>query len=177
MSYVQNHPLLSPLDKIERHDQLPNDCQIIAQLREGEDHDDVLMILVKRGNNLSILETYTTEWKSGPVYSCDQYDFPLKVLSWFPKALEEFIKPPADGGLHAGAMTSGDQEVGGEMLSIGSTTKGYEITNWSRDASGVDADPDYYEPTSLNLDYELLYDYGLLDLWKTLGEKYERGEV
>ena len=111
MSYVQNHPLLPPLDKINRHDQLPNNCQIIAQRQEGNLQDDVLMILAKRGKHLSILETYTTEWKSGPVYSCDQYDFPLKVLSWFPKSLEEFIKPPANGGLHAGAMTSGDQDV------------------------------------------------------------------
>ncbi|MBA54296.1 MAG: hypothetical protein CMK89_07565 [Pseudomonadales bacterium] len=63
------------------------------------------------------------------------------------------------------------------MLSIGSRTKGYEITNWSRYGSGEDVVPEYYEPTSLSLDYELLYEYGLLDLWKTLGEKYERGEM
>ena len=177
MSYIQNYPLSIPLRKITRHDQLPSESECVAELRKGNEKNSPNYMFIKRDNNLSVLITYTTEISGHEKYICRQKDFPLKVLSWFPKALEEFIKPPADGGLHAGAMTSGDQEVDGEMLSIGSTTKGYEITNWSRDASGVDADPDYYEPTSLSLDYELLYDYGLLDLWKTLGEKYERGEV
>lgn len=177
MSYVQNYPLLSPLKKIRRHDQLPNEAQIIGQLREGDHKDDVLFMFVKNGTGLTIIETYTTQWKTGPVYSCDQYDFPLKVLSWFPKALEEFRKPPAEGGLHAGAMISADEDVDGEMLAVGSTTRGYNLTNWSRDADGEDADPNYYEPTSLDLDYDLLYDYGLLDLWKSLGEKYEKGQL
>ena len=177
MSYIQNYPLLPALDKIVRHDQLPTNARIIGKLREGNNSDDILLLFIKRNNHLSILETYTTIWKTGPVYSCDQYDFPLKVLSWFPKALEEFRKPPAEGGLHAGAMISKDEDVDGEMLAVGSTTRGYDITNWSRHADGVDGDPQFYRPTDLSLDYELLYDHGLLDLWKSLGEKYERGEL
>ncbi|RLU00128.1 hypothetical protein [Ketobacter sp.] len=177
MSYIQNHPLLAPLPEITRHDQLPPESECIAELRKGNKKNNPAYMFIKRGDSLSILITYTTVISGQEKYICRQKDFPLKVLSWFPKALEEFIKSPANGGLHAGAMTSGDQDVDGEMLSVGSTTKGYEITNWSRDASGANADPDYYEPTNLNLDYDLLYDYGLLELWKTLGEKYERGEI
>lgn len=177
MSYIQNHPLLPALEKITRHDQLPAGAQIIGQLRKGNKENNPNYIFVKRKNNLSIIITYVTERLGNKEYVCNQYDFPLKVLPWFPKALEEFRKPPAEGGLHAGGMISKDQDVDGEMLAVGSTTRGYNITNWSRDADGVDANPDFYEPTTLSLDYELLYDHGLLNFWKSLGEKYERGEL
>jgi hypothetical protein len=74
-------------------------------------------------------------------------------------------------------MISKDQDVDGEMLAVGSTTRGYNITNWSRDTDGVDADPAYYEPTTIDLSYELLNDFGLLHLWKELGDKYDAGEL
>ena len=74
-------------------------------------------------------------------------------------------------------MISKDQDVDGEMLAVGSTTQGYNITNWSRDADGVDADPDYYEPTSFSMTYEMLNDCGLLKLWKELGDKYDMGQL
>ena len=175
MSYVQNYPLLPPLPKIERHDQLPDDAVVIGQLREGHKQDDPLYMFIKRGNYLSIVLTYDDHWGGQDHYTCDQYDFPLKVLSWFPKALADFQRPPAAGGLHAGAMISKDEDVDGEMLAVGSTTRGYALKNRSRDSKGVDADPDYYEPTSLSLDYELLNDFGLLRFWKDLGDKYEKG--
>lgn len=177
MSYIQNYPLLPPLEKITRHDQLPSGAKQIGQLRRGSLENNPNYVFVKRGNNLSILITYVTERLGNREYICDQYDFPLKVLPWFPKALDEFRKPPSAGGLHAGAMISRDQDVGGEMLAVGSTTRGYDITNWSRHAKGVNANPQFYRPTDLSLDYELLYDYGLLNFWKSLGEKYERGEI
>lgn len=175
MSYVQNYPLLPPLPKIERHDQLPDGAVVIGQLREGYKQDDPLYMFIKRGSFLSILLTYEGYWGGQNRYVCRHKDFPLKVLSWFPKALADFQRPPAAGGLHAGAMISKDENVDGEMLAVGSTTRGYELTNWSRDADGVDADPDYYEPTELSLDYELLNDFGLLHFWKDLGDKYEQG--
>ena len=143
----------------------------------GENPEDAKIEFIQRGAFLSIIRWSILKLKTGPRYSCHQYDFPLKVLSWFPKALAEFQRPPSDGGLHAGAMISKDQDVDGEMLAVGSTTQGYNITNWSRDADGVDADPNYYEPTTLDLSYELLNDCGLLELWKELGNKYDAGEL
>lgn len=177
MSYIQEYPLLPALPKIKRHDQLPEDAVVIGQCRQGEKENNPTYIFIKRGQSLSILVTYISEWKGEKKYKCWQYDFPLKILSWFPKALAEFQRPPADGGLHAGAMISKDQDVDGEMLAVGSTTQGYNITNWSRDADGVDADPNFYEPTTLDLSYELLNDSGLLRLWKELGDKYDAGEL
>ena len=111
--------------------------------------------------------------ETGDKYVCSQDDFPLKVLSWFSKTLEEFQKPPAEGGLHAGAMTSADEDVEGEMLCVQSATEGYYLVNWSRQSPlGFD---DSYEPTEISLSYHLLYDLGILDLIKGLGEKYEKG--
>jgi len=176
MSYVQEYPLKDPLPKIQRHDQLPSDA---AELGRCLDNENVgfedLYVLVRRGHKLSILVAYTRRLKAGDAYFCKQFDFPLKTLSWFPKALEEFRKPPAEGGLHAGGMISQDCEVDGEMLAVGSTTDGYAITNWSRQSPlGFD---ESYKPTDLSLSWNFLYKLGFLDLWKSLGEKYEKGTL
>ena len=177
MSYIQEYPLLPALETIERHDALPPNSVHLGGLAMGENPEDAKIEFIQRGAFLSILRWSILKLKTGPKYSCHQYDFPLKVLSWFPEALNEFQRPPADGGLHAGAMISKDQDVDGEMLAVGSTTQGYNITNWSRDADGVDADPDYYEPTSFSMTYEMLNDCGLLKLWKELGDKYDMGQL
>lgn len=177
MSYIQEYPLVPPLEKITRHDQLPSGATLLGQLDKGETDYDPSYFFVKRHDKLSILIAHIMDLTMGDRYVCHQYDFPLKVLSWFPKALEEFRKPPAEGGLHAGAMISKDEDVDGEMLAVGSTTQGYNITNWSRHAKGVDGNPSFYRPTTLDLDYDLLYDLGLLDLWKSLGERYKQGDL
>ena len=175
MTYIKKYPLKIPLLNIKNHKVLPEDCEIVGQRRKGTSENDPNYIFVVRKPFLSILISYISTFDDQKKYVCRQKDFPVEALSWFPNAIEDFRKPPAECGLPAGAMISRDQNVGGEMLAVGSTTRGYNITNWSRDANGVDADPDYYEPTTLNLDHELLYDFGLLALWKELGEKYESG--
>jgi len=177
MSYIQEYPLLPALEAIERHDELPPNSVHLGGLAMGENPEDAKIEFVKRGAFLSILSWGIMKLKSGPLYSCDQYDFPLKVLSWFPKALDEFQRPPADGGLHAGAMISQDQNVDGEMLAVGSTARGYNITNWSRDAQGIKASPDFYRPVTFGMSYGMLNDRGLLRLWKELGDKYDAGEL
>ncbi|PIE40791.1 MAG: hypothetical protein CSA49_06555, partial [Gammaproteobacteria bacterium] len=93
MSYIQNYPLLKPLEKIIRHDQLPDGAVVIAELRKGPTDYDTCYLFVQRDNQLSILITYIMRFKGNDRYVCYQYDFPLKVLSWFPQALEAFRKP------------------------------------------------------------------------------------
>lgn len=176
MSYVQPYPLQPALLKIDRHDQLPSGAIELGRCLDTTEDDPRhanLYIFVKRNNKLSILKSYTLPLKTGPQYYCDQFDFPLKVLSWFPKALDEFRKPPIEGGLHAGAMISPDQNVDGEMLAVGSTTDGYDLTNRSR--QGPLGSGESYEPTRISLKWDFLYTLGFLDLWKDLGQKYERG--
>ncbi len=177
MSYIQEYPLLPALETIERHDALPPNSVHLGGLAMGENPEDAKIEFIQRGAFLSILRWSILKLKTGPKYSCHQYDFPLKALSWFPKALAEFQRPPTDGGLHAGAMVSKDQDVDGEMLAVGSTTQGYVLKNRSRDARGINAHPDFYRPVTLEMSYEMLNDRGLLRLWKELGEKYDAGEL
>lgn len=174
MTYVQEYPVLTPLPTIKQHDKLPPSSVELGRCLDTTEAED-LYVLVKNADHLSVLISYTTKRKTGSHYYCKQFDYPLKALSWFPKALEEFRKPPADGGLHAGAMISKDVDVDGEMLAVGSTSDGYCFTNWSRQSPI--GSPDFYKPTEISLSYHFLYDLGFLDLWKSLGDKYERGEI
>ena len=171
MSYIQDYPLATSLPRIQSPDKLPIGVLELASLVDPTTGRDKLYVLVKQQRYLSILNSY----QAGPnnEYFCDQFDFPLKILSWFPRALEEFRKPPAEGGLHAGGMVSKDMNVDGEMLAVGRTTDGYDLTNRSRS----DHDSSAYEPMCISFSSEFLYDLGFLALWKNLGAKFELGEI
>ncbi|ROS00190.1 hypothetical protein EDC56_2827 [Sinobacterium caligoides] len=173
MSRVQKYPLLTPLSRIDRHDQLPQGVVELGRFLDSRPQlRERLYLLVKHEDHLALLISY----HSGPKnqYYCKQYDLPLKALSWFPWALEEFRKPPAEGGLHAGAMTSKDMDVDGEMLCVQSTTDGYALVNRSRNKQGTASN---YDPVDISLSWTFLYELGFLALWRSLGEKYERGEL
>lgn len=176
MPYVQKYPLVEPLPKIVRHDDLPAGAVELARCVDSmSGTDPELFMLVKRDRYLSVVSSLVWQSNRGPKYLCASYDFPIRVLSWFPKALEEFRKPSAQGGPHPGAMTSDDEDVDGEMLCVQSTTDGYYLVNRSRQSPiGPGAG---YVPTRCPLTYTLLYDLGFLEVWKDLGEKYERGEL
>ena len=172
---IQKYPLVEPLERIYRHDILGFYQPKLGELIDDSTGRDKRYTMVKQGDHLSILASYHNV--KTHQYYCDQFDFPLKILSWFPWALEEFRKPPSEGGLHTGAMISKDMDVDGEMLAVGSATDGYDITNRSRNDRENDNEPEYYEPIRLSLSWEFLYKRGFLDLWKELGQKYERGEL
>ena len=170
---IQEYPLEKPLERIYRHDNLSSLQPKLGEVIDSSSGD--LYTLVKQGKHLTILKSYHNTKTHR--YYCKQKDFPLKVLTWFPWALEEFRKPPSEGGLHAGAMISKDMDVDGEMLAVGSTTDGYDLTNWSRNDRENDNEPEFYEPIRISLSWSLLYENGLLDLLKDLGKKYERGDL
>ena len=173
MSYsIQKYPLQPALSTIAQHDQLPAGTIEIGRLLDTTEREK-LYVLAKRNQHLSILTAYKN--LKTHQYYCDQFDFPLRVLSWFPQALEEFRKPPAAGGLHAGAMTSADEDVDGEMLCVQAATQGYYLVNRSRQSPLAAGNS--YMPTKISLSYHFLYELGFLDLCKKLGEKYERGEL
>jgi len=104
------------------------------------------------------------------------------MLAWFPDALTEFQKPPADGGMHPGGMTGHDEDVDGEMLCIqramnaGPGVGGYAIINRSRKDHSVQME-EFFRPQEVMFADNFLYEGGLLDLFKDLGEKYRRGEI
>ncbi|WP_347360641.1 hypothetical protein [Vibrio vulnificus] len=169
MSYdIQKYPVQPALPTITQHDQLPTGAIEIGRLLDTTEAED-LYVLVKRDNYLSILTAYRN--LKTHQYYCKQFDFPLRVLSWFPKALEEFRKPPVAGGLHAGAMTSADENVDGEMLCVQLATQGYHLVNLSRQSPLGDVDS--YMPTRISFSYHFLYDLGFLDFLKKLGEQYK----
>lgn len=168
MSYsIQKYPVQPALPTITHHDQLPMGAIEIGRLLDTTEAED-LYVLVKRDNYLSILTAYKN--LKTHQYYCKQFDFPLRVLSWFPKALEEFRKPPAAGGLHAGAMTSADENVDGEMLCVQVATQGYYLVNRSRQSPLGGGHS--YMPTEISFSYHFLYDLGFFDLLKKLGEQY-----
>lgn len=171
---MSKYSILPKLSIIQHHDQLPLGCVELGRCLDSTEVDQ-LYVLVKRGSStLSILISYTLKLKTGDKYYCDQFDFPLSVLLWFPKALEEYRKPPVEGGLHAGAMTTKDVDVDGEMLCIQSTTDGYALVNRSR--TGPTASQ-LKRPVRIDLHYDFLYSQGFLDLIKSVGDKHERGEL
>lgn len=170
---VQKYPLKHPLTTIQRHEQLPEGTVVLgACVDKSIPLYDSTYTLLKHEGYLSVVRS----WISGkvPSYKITQKDFPLRTLSWLPWALETYRKPPSAGGLHAGAMISKDMDVDGEILTIGSMVNGYVLTNWTRNQHHPLSD---FDPATVYLSYELLYDYGLLDMWTKLGQKYGRGEI
>jgi len=185
MTWIQKpeYPVKEQLPRIEHHDHLPPGAIELARVVDPNDQD--IVVFVRQGKHLSILEADSEprRLKSGKLlYTCGQADFPLGVLPWFADTLTEFRKPPGQGGLHAGAMTSADEEVKGEMLCIervmnaGPGVGGYAIVNRSR-RSWLVSGEEHFDPHRIVFADNFLYEAGLLDMIKKLGEKYRRGEL
>lgn len=183
MSWTQKpeYPVKEQLPRIEHHEKLPDGAKELARTTDPNEGDTV--VFVQQGEHLSILKADSWLLKDGtPHYRCAQTDFPLGVLPWFADALTNFRKPPAQGGLPAGAMSSADEDVEGEMLCIqramnaGPGVGGYSIVNWSRNDHS-DLWKNDYHPQQVTFADNFLYDTGLLDLIKDLGKKYCRGEL
>ncbi len=179
------YPLKPSAVVIQKHDQLPAGAIEIARITEFTEGG--LFYFVKNNGVLSILNVTEPGRRLAngqPYYRCSQDDFPLEFLSWFPAALVEFQKPPAEGGLRAGAMTTADIEVGGEMLCIqralgvDQNRGGYVVMNRSRCKTDRDRDPETeFEPHRICWASRFLYDGGLLKLIEDLGEKLKRGVI
>lgn len=106
------YPVKPDLPLITRHNQLPNGCSLLAHIPDNT--TDRRLYFVNNNGHLSVLDMVDRHFDDGDhYYRCAQDDFPLELLIWFPIALEEFQKPPAEGGLHAGGMTTPDMDVGG----------------------------------------------------------------
>ena len=171
MPYIQRHPILEPLVKIKHHQHL-NKHQI--KLLELEyPLEKTTYSLIKNGIHLSVLASY---YCGKPAeYYCDQFDYPLRALNWFPKTLQGFINGEIYKGEGGGAMTTPHLEVDGEFLAVDRGSQGYGINNWSRSSHSQFGKG--FEPTMLSLDNKLLYDCGLLKEWTILGEKYKQGQI
>ena len=175
------YPVKSNLPKIDHHDNLPSGAILLGELYDNFNKNT--WMFVNNNNTLSILKYYERKLKDGQyIYRCYQREFPLEFLQWFSKALTEFRKSPIEGGLPAGAMTSADEEVGGEMLCIqramgaGGGRGGYAVLNRSRCERGYNESTEF-EPHEISWDDSFLFEDGLLDLIKDLGERFEQGKL
>ena len=173
------YPQQALLPKITDHTSLPAHAVELARISDRLNYRG-LYIFLKIDRLLVIVKVYGPEISGSKHYIIDQFEAPLGVLPWFADALNEFIKPPVQGGLHAGAMTSADQNVEGDMLCIqramdaGNGQSGYVIVNRSR--------PNWqtlqwhgYRASEITFADNFLYDGGLLPLFTELGEKYKKG--
>jgi hypothetical protein len=169
------------LPEITRHDQLPPNCKLLANIKDNT--NSTHWYFVNNNGYLSILDVVDRQLDDGGrLYNCGHDDFPLELLTWFPSALAEFQKPPSEGGLHAGGMTTPDMEVGGEMLcvqralGVDQDRGGYIAGNNSRCKKDYDPETEF-EPHEVCWASRFLYEGGLLDLIKDLGEKLEDGKI
>lgn len=175
------YPIKSALPEIFRHDNLPAGCKQLAYIQDNT--SSTHWYFVNNNGYLSILDVADRRLNDGShYYRCGHDDFPLEFLSWFPEALLEFQKTPAEGGLHAGAMTTPDIDVGGEMLcvqralGVDQDRGGYIVRNRSR--CKKDHDPlTEFEPHNVCWASRFLYEGGLLHLIRDLGEKFQQGKL
>lgn len=170
------------LPEIVDHNDLPPGAIELARINDALNYQKDF-VFVNNNGAFSILEADTRIMGDGSKrYFCHQTDFPLAFLSWFPKALREFQKPPAEGGLHAGGMTSADEDVDGEMLCVqrlmdaGNHQQGYCAVNRSRCDRDVRLEG-HFEPQEINFAENFLYEGGLLALIEDLGKQYEQGLI
>lgn len=164
-----------PLPEITRHDQLPAGCEQLAYLQDNT--CSAHWYFVNNNGFLSILNVADRPRNDGThYYRCNHDDFPLEFLIWFPAALIEFQKPPVEGGLRAGAMTTPDMKSVERCCALGvdQDRGGYIVENNSRCEKDYDPEAEF-EPHSICWAGRFLYEGGLLNLITDLGDKYKTG--
>ena len=74
------YPILDPLPQVNHHDHLPEGFKELSRIHSN--HNQKLYVFISQGTHLTILAAF----HAGPEnqYFCEQYDFPLKALTWFP---------------------------------------------------------------------------------------------
>ena len=184
MMFVQKpkYSVKPQLPEILDHEHLPAGAVELARINDRLNYQKDF-VFVKNNEGLSIVRAETRLMPTGKeMYFIDQTDFPLGFLSWFPRALREFQKPPVKGGLPAGAMSSPDQDVEGEMLCIqrlmdaGNHQQGYRVLNRSRCRRGVTLEG-HFDAQKIDFAENFLYEGGLLKLIEDLGQRYEQGAI
>lgn len=162
--------LNSPVTRVVSYTNLPPGCRALKAFNLSEDTDEDRIIFIDNNGLLSILYVSESILASGQALSVNvQTDVTFQFLDWFPKNLVEFMKPPAEGGLHAGAMITADEDVDGEMLSIYriQSPSGYGVINRSRCHWRYNPEKAFEDQRVRFTDY-VLFDGGMLD-WMRSG--------
>ncbi|HCV05072.1 MAG TPA: hypothetical protein DG048_20765 [Pseudoalteromonas sp.] len=159
----------------------PAGIKLIAKVEDHLNYTGRYYSFFKQDRYLSICCHRIIKPKDGPEFQItSQFDAPLETLPWFIDTLNFFQKMPHEGGLPHGQIMTDKESVAGEQITIcrlvnagtPSGEGGYQINNFSRedrDVLGTWQQESFAD--------SLLFDGGLLDIWRTLAEKYRRNEL
>jgi len=183
---MSKNQTLPNLPEITHHEKLPQGAQEVARIKMS--NPKKLYVFIKYGNGLIIHSSRDAIIDGKPDYIYGQMDLPLGFLNWFPQALDDFRKPPAEGGLRAGAMVSDGELVEGEELCITremgdqawpekGPPPGYEVKNRSRLRRGYEDSPAWIAFQKISFSEQFLFEGGLLSLIRRLGAQYRSGAL
>lgn len=160
---------------------LPADITLLATVEDKLNYPGRFYSFFRQGDYVSICCHWIAKPKKGADFlAITQFDAPLAMLPWFVDKLNFFRKMPYEGGLPHGQIMTDKESVAGEQLAIcrlvnagtPSGEGGYQINNFSREDRDV---PGTWQQESFA--DSLLFDGGLLDIWRTLAEKHRRNEL
>lgn len=155
---------------------LPSDIRALATIEDTLNYPGRYYSFFMQGAYLSICRHRFVELEDGTKkLIISQFDAPLAVLPWFVDKFDFFLKMPHEGGLPHGKIMTDKEQVATESLAICRLMNagnrrgdgGYQIINFSRQDRDV---PGLYQQISFS--DSLLFEGGLLALWKSLSDKY-----
>ena len=180
-----NHTL-PPLPTITHHEKLPSGAKELTRFQVHDTKD--LYVFIEYERWLIIHNSREAFIYGKKEYLYEQIDLPMGFLNWFPKALDNFRAPPAEGGLRAGTMASDGEMVEGEELCImremgdrawpeKGPPPGYAVENRSRLERGNENMPEFQDAQEMSFSEQLLFEGGLLSLIRQLGAQYRSGAL
>lgn len=153
---------------------------LLVELNDLLNYPDRKFSFFKQDLHLSIVKHWIITPVNEPSYlATTQFDAPLEILPWFVNKLDFFMKPSTQGGLPPSKMATDKELVGGEQIFLNRTMYagnarrdgGYMINNLDR----KDHLPKLDDFHKILFSDSLLFQGGMLDLWKDLAAKYENG--
>ncbi|WP_448565361.1 hypothetical protein [Thalassotalea ganghwensis] len=171
--------MLTP-PRIAHPSSIPNEFKRLGELKNpNKPNNDYIFLMFENLLVIFMGNDWTHPVTKHTKYLKYQACFPLAVLPWVMQQLGIFSTPPNQGGLKEGKI-SNKAEVEGETLLFtrgvcvgGPDHGGYILENLSRIDYGKTADSCSYQ--GFDFPDPFMYDGGLLEFWKDLAEKYQKG--
>jgi hypothetical protein len=177
------HPKLPEWPIIDP-DAPPSGCLNVGHQIDKDRYSVPWDFFVSEGHLLLVSKERVQSGESPGKYVTEQYEYPIAGARWFVNTLERFfLHPDHPNAVPRGAITIED-DVDGQVLGV---TRGASYGDIVEGIPGYSFDNlnRFYHSTirtSTNLCqmFEMgdpwLFDYGLLDLFKEIAERHERGE-
>lgn len=165
-------------------DMPPSGCLKIGHHVDGDRYNVPWDFFVSEKHLLLVSKEWVQIHDAPGRYVTEQYEYPIQGVRWFVETLNRFfLHPDHPNAVPRGAITI-EEEVNGQVLGVtrgalyGSRLKGipgYSFDNLNRfQHDTIDADDNWCQMFKMGDPW--LFDYGLLDLFKEIAERHERGE-